>query len=79
MTLHHLGSLVVSASYAEVGIVLPLMDSNNFRLCSLADLAGLKIMQTMIDRGIGEAMFDDRPIQHKTQFYAFQGILRQPD
>jgi hypothetical protein len=73
MTLHHLGSLVVSASVAEAGMVLPLMDNNSFRLCSLLDIAGLRIFQTMLEGGEGDVIFDDGPILTRNAVLCFPG------
>jgi hypothetical protein len=62
MTICNLGDVLLSFTFAGIGEVLPAMEHYGFRLCSLQDLAELKVMQTMVNRNKVDSLFDNGPI-----------------
>lgn len=65
-----MGNILFSCAHDEVGKILPTMDYYGFRLCSLSDIAELKIAQTMIG---GNAIFDEGPILTNDAVLCFPG------
>jgi hypothetical protein len=56
------GDILFSYSFSGAGEILPIMENNQFRLCSLEDIAGLKILQSMVNVNKKDSLFDEGPI-----------------
>jgi len=57
-----LGKFTFSYSFSTIENVLPVMEREGFRLCSLEDIARLRIAQSMYNRNKSDAIFDNGPI-----------------
>ncbi len=58
----NLGNFVFSYCFTGIGEALPAMDRYGFDLCSIQDIAALKVTQTMGDRRGRSGIFDEGPI-----------------
>ena len=69
----NLGNLVFSYCFDGAGKALPVMEHYGFDLCSVRDIAELKITQTMEDRRGRSGIFDNGPILTRDAVLCFPG------
>jgi hypothetical protein len=67
------GNLMFSYAYSTIEEAWPEMERGGFRLCSIKDIAELKIAQTMYNRNRGDAIFDNGPILTREAILCFPG------
>jgi hypothetical protein len=67
----NVGNLMFSYAYSTIEEAWPEMESGGFRLCSIKDIAELKIAQTMYNRNRADSIFDNGPILTKESVLCF--------
>jgi hypothetical protein len=68
-----LGGFEFSYSLSTIEEVLPVMEKNGFKLCSLEDIARLRIAQSMYNSKKSDAIFDNGPILTREAVLCFPG------